>query len=173
MKIRHASPPPLRSALDTLAAVATSSDGLATGSEVKALMLRTPRSASLSRSASTPLSKAGLLFSPAISTARHRSAGTGPATGTIASSGARATGDGALSAGSVVQEVARKRSAARRARTRTNMPFCSLACCCLLRLRSRGAQRHVGIEPGHLLLAEVAARTVPHRHMGALVEQCH
>ena len=127
MKTRHASPPPLRSALDTLAAVATWSCGLPAGSEVSARMSRTPRPASLSRSASTPLSKAGLLLSPAISTARQRSAGTGPATETTAASGARETGGGAPSAELVVHEVARKRTAARRVLTRTNMPFCSVA----------------------------------------------
>src|SRR3984893_19032505 len=112
MKTRHASPPPLRSALDTLAAVATSSDGLATGSEVKALMLRTPCSASLSRTASTPLSKAGLLLSPATRTARQRSAGTAPPADATSTSGALTTGGGAP-AESVVQEVARRRTAAR------------------------------------------------------------
>src|SRR5580704_13294139 len=114
MKTRHASPPPLRSALDTLAAVATSSDGLPTGSDVRALMLRTPRPASLSRMASTPLSKAGLLFSPAIRTARQRSAGTVSPADATSVSGTAATGGGAP-AESVVQEVARRRAAARRA----------------------------------------------------------
>ena len=129
MKTRHASPLPLRSAVDTLAAVATWSDGLPAGSEVRTLMLRTPRPTSLSRIASTPLSKAGLLLSPAISTARQRSAGTLAADRRDRStSGARATGGGAP-AESVVQPVARKRTAARRALTRTNMPFCSIAHC--------------------------------------------
>src|SRR3979490_2209503 len=126
MKTRQASPPPLRSAPHTLPAVATSRDGLATGSEVKALMLRTPRSASLSRMASTPLSKAGLLLSPAIRTARQRSAGTAPRADAISVCGPPATGGGAP-AESVVQEVARRRVAARRALTRTDRPFCSIA----------------------------------------------
>ena len=78
MKARQASPPAVRSALDTFAAVATGSDGLAPGSEVSARMSRTPRATSLARMASTPLSKAGLLLSPAISTTRQRSAGTTP-----------------------------------------------------------------------------------------------
>src|SRR6516165_897105 len=95
MKTRQPSPPPLRRAFDTLEAVATSNAGLATGSEVSTRMLRTPRWASLSRSASTPLSKAGLLLSPAISTARQPPGDTTSATGTVADGGEPAAAGGA------------------------------------------------------------------------------
>lgn len=63
---------PLRSVLDTSAALATSADGLRPGAvEVSMRISRTPRAESLSRNASILLSKDGLLLSPAISTARH------------------------------------------------------------------------------------------------------
>src|SRR5713101_7059333 len=167
MKIKHASPPPLRRALETLAAVATGSDGLATGSDVSMRMSRTPRALSLSRIAWMPLSKAGLLLSPAISTARQRSAGTVLPTG---GSGARASAGGAP-VDSGVQPA--RRRARRRVLTPNDMPFGSPSHCGSLRLGSHGAQCHVGVEPGHLLLAQFAARTVPHRDVGTLVEKRH
>src|SRR5215831_13392658 len=170
MKARQASPPAVRNALDTLVAVATGTEGLAPGSEVSVRMSRTPRWASLSRRASTPLSNAGLLLSPAIRTARQRSAGTplmiAEACG---GSGARASSGGAP----VLSDV---QAATRRRAMRRVLTFMASLCrpvVLSLRFGSYGAQRHVGVEPGHLLLAELAARTVPHRDVGALVEQRH
>ena len=101
MKARQASPPAVRSALDTFAAVATSSDGLAPGSEVSARISRTPRAASLARIAATPLSKAGLLLSPAISTTRQRSAGTTPSDSIAICCEVRAEGGGAAACSGV------------------------------------------------------------------------
>ena len=72
---KQACPLPLRSADEMFAVLATFADGLRSGSDVRTCMSLTPRAASLSRSASMPLSKAGLLFSPAIRTARQPGAG--------------------------------------------------------------------------------------------------
>src|SRR5262249_22985182 len=165
----QASPPAVRSALDTLVAVATGTEGLAPGSEVSVRMSRTPRWASLSRRASTPLSKAGLLLSPAIRTARQRSAASAVIGEACGGSGARASSGGAP----VLSDV---QAATRRRAMRRVLTFMASLCrpvALSLRFGSYGAQRHVGVEPGHLFLAELAARTVPHRDVGALVEQCH
>src|SRR5262245_30252964 len=165
MKARHASPPPLRRALDTLAAVATSSAGLAAGSEVSTRMLRTPRRASLSRSASTPLSKAGLLLSPAISTTRQPPTATASTTGPAGPVAGRACGGGAPAVSGAQPAT---NSTPRRKAFRRTVPL-RLS----LRLGSHRAQGHLGVKSGHLFLAQFAARTVPHRDMGALVEQRH
>jgi hypothetical protein len=116
MKARQASPPAVRSALDTFAAVATGSDGFAPGSEVSARMSRTPRATSLARIAATPLSKAGLLLSPAISTTRQRSAGTTPSESIAICCEVRAEGGGAAACSGVQAAANRKtsRSAFRR-----------------------------------------------------------
>ena len=83
-------------------------------------MFRTPCAASLSRIATTPLSKAGLLLSPAISTTRQRSAGTTPPAGAAATSLARADGGGVPAASGV--QAATDRVAKTTAATRTIMP---------------------------------------------------
>src|SRR5262245_39689646 len=112
---RQASPPAVRRALDTLVAVATGTEGLAPGSEVSVRMSRTPRWASLSRRASTPLSNAGLLLSPAIRTARQRSAGTALIAEACGGSGARASSGGAPVLSDV--QAATRRRAMRRVLT--------------------------------------------------------
>src|SRR5512139_1067063 len=133
MKARQASPPGLRKAFDTFAADATGSDGLPAGSEVSTRILRTPRAASLARIAATPLSNAGLLLSPAISTTRQPAGGTAPPTGTAGGSGERATAGGAP-VDSGVQAAASK-SVRRNTFTRTDMPD-------ILRLTSAWLPRH-------------------------------
>ena len=79
-------------------------------------MSLTPWAMSLSRNDCTPLSKAGLLLSPAISTARQRPAGTAPLAGAVAIDVPLVVG-GAVPVGSDVQAAASRKartSAARR-----------------------------------------------------------
>src|SRR5262249_13732921 len=133
------------------------------------LMSRTPSAVRRSRSVSTPLAKAGLLLSPATSRTCQRLAATAPfvGPGTTAS---WACVDGGTASSGVQAPTNKARTTA--AATRTNLNSCSYSSI-PWQLGAGRAQRHLGVQPRHLLLAQPSAGTVPHRDVGALVEQRH